>query len=194
MTGLRWQMPRSGEGVGVGVSVGIGVGVGVVITLLSSRPSGGTTDNSLHPITIIINVAVASNNKPSLIANLLIIKPYKQTKPVRPVGPSLAGPRRPCRAPPDRHLRRLGRTAPQPPHEDPVRTGPHRRLLQSDVETSMTMAQKAPFAFLAIVSQEGWEEIQRPGTAKTVSLSADPLPVETARPPVSGAMPCLRGD
>ena len=59
-------------------------------------------------------------------------------------------------------------------------------------QTSMTMAQKAPLAFPAIVPQEGWEEVQQPGTAKTVSLSADPLPVETARPPVSGAMPCLR--
>ena len=157
MAGLRWQMPRSGEGVGVGVSVGIGVGVGVVITLLSSRPSGGTTDNSLHPITIIINVAVASNNKPSLIANLLIIKPYKQTKPVRPVGPSLAGPRRPCRAPPDRHLRRLGRTAPQPPHEDPVRTGPHRRLLQSDVDDDGT---KSP--------------LRRPGHRVSGGMGGDP--------------------
>ena len=37
-------------------------------------------------------------------------------KQIRPVGPGLAGPRRTRGAPPDRHLRRPGRTAPQPPH------------------------------------------------------------------------------
>ena len=35
---------------------------------------------------------------------------------IRPVGTGLAGPRRTRGAPPDRHLRRPGRTAPQPPH------------------------------------------------------------------------------
>ena len=47
-----------------------------------------------------------------------------------PVGPGLAGPRRPGRPPPDHHLRRPGRAAGQPPPEDPLRPGPHRRLLQ----------------------------------------------------------------
>ena len=74
----------------------------------------------------------------------------------------------------------------------------------SHCRTSMTMAQRAPLAFPAIVPQEGWEEVQRPaaepqpGTAKTVSLSADRLPAETARPPVSGELAtferCVRAE
>ena len=57
----------------------------------------------------------------------------------------------------------------------------------------MTMAQSAPLAFPAIVPQEGWEDDPtaagpQPGTAKTVSLSANRLPAETARPPVSGEL------
>ena len=84
-------MPRSGEGVGVsvgvsvgvgvgvgagvgaGVGVGVGVGVAVGVRVVITLPASLVTDNSLHPRAIIINIAVASNNKPSLISNLLII-------------------------------------------------------------------------------------------------------------------------